>query len=552
MDPSQSSLPDGIGASLQSPGLRDPQDDPPCSHLMGEASAVINNHKGGDTPLTGAQPAVKVLLSTGDVIIEYVPPDSSPVSPENASHRWQVLSDDLMRNSPYFRALLDPNKFSEGRDFIQQKATWRQGTTTEGGESLSDDTSIHYTLPTVRLPVDHLPQKLGVDAIELFLQVLSFNSFEEEEKAKFGGELRIQPTSLVARLIELADAFNSPYVIREALKRSGYAFGKGRIPLSRFDSSALRLSEDRIRQTIFIARFLNEYTIFQIWTHVLILTGSKFWVNGVEPPTSATVRWRYLSDGLEGKSSFLLSPPKPVVFQMLIGSAEELYYRRQCVLNTITDLQAYFLRAFGALEEPEGPNSTTASVAVTAVQSRQYQCRCGFGNSSACDAFHLGQMTRFFTLRTKTIFLGSTLIDSDFGLDSEDEDRAERTQPAGLPSDVTAIISSLKQCPDYQIDTNHNGCGVRRRFLPPLDCIERFVGDARGLLGIELQDWDNKNWPSSSGSWANRSLRRARVIDIHLSRISSVPAMSSGLSRSSSQEENARLLFTAKKRNWEA
>ncbi|KAE8367128.1 hypothetical protein BDV27DRAFT_79580 [Aspergillus caelatus] len=531
MEPSHSSLPVGIGASLQTLGLRDTQDDSPCSHLIGEVSAIINNHKGGKTPLIGAQPAVKVLLSTGDVIIEYVPPDSSPpVSPKNASHRWQVLSDDLMRNSPYFRALFDPDKFSEGRDFIQQKAKWSQGTTAEGGESLSDDISIQYTLPTVRLPVDHLPQQLGVDAIELFLRVLSFNSFDEAEKAKFDGELRVQPTSLVARLVELSDAFNSPYVIRDALKRSRYAFGKGRVPLLRFDSSVLRMSEDRIRQTIFIARFLNEYTIFQIWTHALILTGSKFWINGVEPPTSATVRWRYLSDGLE----------------------EELYYRRQCVLNTITDLQAYFLRAFGALEEPEGPKSTTVSVAATAVQSRQYQCRCGFGNSSACDAFHLGQMTRFFTLRTKTIFLGSTLIDPDFGFESEDEDTSERPQPAGAPSDVTTIISSLKQCPDYQIDTNHNGCGVRRRFLPPLDCIERFVGDGRGLLGIELQDWDNKNWPSSSSSWANRSLRRARVIDIHLSRISSVPAMSSGLSRSSSQEENARLLFTAKKRNWEA
>ncbi|OGM46722.1 hypothetical protein ABOM_005125 [Aspergillus bombycis] len=531
METSHSSLPVEIGASLQTLGLRDTQDDPPCPQLIGEAFATINNHKEGNTHLIGAQSAVKVLLSTGDVIIEYVPPDSSPPdSPENSSHRWQVLSDDLMRSSPYFRALLDPNKFSEGRDFSQQKAKWSQGTTAKGGESLSDDISIRYNLPTVRLPVDHLPQKLGADTIELFLRVLSFNSFDEEEKAKFDGELRIQPASLVGRLVELADAFNSPHVIWEALKRSRYAFGKGRAPLLRFDSSVLKLSEDRIRQTIFIARFLNEYTIFQIWTHALILTGSKFWVNGVEPPTSATVRWRYLSDGLE----------------------EELYYRRQCVLNTITDLQAYFLRAFGALEEPEGPKSTSASVAVTAVQSRQYQCRCGFGNSSACDAFHLGQMTRFFTLRTKTIFLGSTLIDPDFGLDSEDEDTAERSQPSGPPSDVTSIIASLKQCPDYQIDTNHNGCGVRRRFLPPLDCIERFVGDGRGLLGIELQDWDNNNWPSSSGSWANRSLRRARVIDIHLSRISSVPVMSSGLSRSSPQEENARLLFTAKKRNWEA
>ncbi|KAE8377852.1 hypothetical protein BDV26DRAFT_292834 [Aspergillus bertholletiae] len=531
MEPSHSPSPVGIGASLQTLKLHDTQDDFSCSHLIGEASAAINNHKGGDIPLTGAQPVVKVILGTGDVIIEFAPAESSPLgSSGNASHRWQVLSDDLMRNSPYFRALLDPNKFSEGRDFIQQKAKRSQSTTAEGGESLSDDTAIQYNLPTVRLPVDHLPQKLGVDAIELFLRVLSFNSFGDEEKIKFDGELKIQPTSSVARLIELADAFNSPNIIREALKRCRYAFGKGRVPLLRFDSSVLRLSEDRVRQTIFIARFLNEYTIFQIWTHALILTGSKFWVNGVEPPTSASTRWRYVPDGLE----------------------EELYYRRQCVLNTITDLQAYFLRAFGALEEPEGPKLTTASTALTAVQSRQYQCRYGFGNSSACDTFHLGQMTRFFALRTKTIFLGSTLIDPDFGLDSEDEGAEERPQPVASPCDVTAIISSLKQCPDYQIDTNHNGCGVRRRFLPPLDCIERFVGDGRGLLGIELQDWDSKNWPSASGSWANRSLRRAHVIDIHLSRISAVPIMSSGLSRSSFLEENARLLFTAKKRNWEA
>lgn len=315
MESSHSSLPVGIGASLQTLGLRDTQDDPPCSHLIGEASATINNHKGRRTPLIGAQPPVKVLLSTGDVIIEYVPSDSSPVSPENASHRWQVLSDDLMRNSPYFRALFDPDKFCEGRDFIQQKAKWSQGTTPEGGEPLSDDISLQYTLPTVRLPVVHLPQILGVDAIELFLRVLSFNSFDEAEKAKFDGELRVQPTSLVARLVELSDAFNSPYVIRDALKRSRYAFGKGRVSLLRFDSSVLRLSEDRIRQTIFIARFLNEYTIFQIWTHALILTGSKFWVNGVEPPTSATVRWRYLSDGLEGKSSFPFSLYKHVVFR---------------------------------------------------------------------------------------------------------------------------------------------------------------------------------------------------------------------------------------------
>ncbi|KAE8387297.1 hypothetical protein BDV23DRAFT_129103 [Aspergillus alliaceus] len=522
MEPDPSPAPIGIEASLQTLDLRNIQDNP--LPIRG-APMAVGNHKGVNGPSVGAQPVVKALLRTGDVLVEYTPLEGSiSVSPESASHRWQVLSDDLIRNSPYFRALLDPNKFSEGRNLILQKARWNQG-----GKALSDDASIQSTLPTVRLPVDHLPPKIGVDAIELFLRVLSFNSFDDQEKIKLDGELKTQPTSLVARLVALADAFNSPDIIREALKRTGYAFGKGRVPMVKFDVSILRLNEDRIRQTIFIARFLNECTILQVWTHALILLGSKFWVNGVEPPTSASVRWRYFPDGLE----------------------EELYYRRQCVLNTITDLQAYFLRAFGALEEPERLKLPTASVAGTTVQSRQYQCRCGFGNSSACDAFHLGQMTRFFTLRTKTIFLGSTLIDPDFSLDSEDEE-TERPQPGGPPSDISTIISSLKQCPDYQIDTNHNGCGVRRRFLPPLDCIERFVGDSRGLLGIEVQDWDGKDWPSASSSWANRSLQRALVLDVHLSRISAIPLMSSGLSRSSSQEEKARLLFTAKKRNWEA
>jgi hypothetical protein len=490
------------------------------------------------------QPAVKALSKNGDVIIEYAPPDSfSPISPETSSHRWRVLSGDLMGNSPYFRALLDPNKFSEGRHFVRQKTKWSQGTAGEGdGESLSDDHAIQNALPTVKLPVDHLPAKLGVDAIELFLQILSFNSLNEEERIKFDAELKMQQASLVARLVELADAFNSPHVIKDALKRSNYAFGKGRIPVFKFDSSMLRLGEDRIRQMIFIARFLKEYTIFQVWTHALILLGSKYWVNGVEAPSSASVRWRYLPDGLEGNCSarFLLLYLNSL--KVLTSSPEELYYRQQCVLNTITDLQAYFLRAFGALEEPSGSEPTT----VTTVQYRQYQCRCGFGNSSACDTFHLGQMTRFFTLRTKTIFLGSTLIDPDFSPDSEDEERS------GPPRDITTIIKSLKRCPDYQIDTNHNGCGVRRRFLPPLDCIERFVGDSRGLLGIELQHWDHTEWPSASSSWANRSLRRALALDVHLSRVSAIPLMSSGLSRNPSQEENARLLFTAKKRNWEA
>jgi hypothetical protein len=172
-------------------------------------------------------------------------------------------------------------------------------------------------------------------------------------------------------------------------------------------------------------------------------------------------------------------------------------------------------------------------------------------------------MTRFFALRTKTIFLGSTLIDPDFNPDMDENENpataetlsSERSLP---PADITALISSLKQCPDYQIDSNHTACGIRRRFLPSLDCIEGFVGDERGLLGVNMRYWHRGEappggpWPQIHGSWANRAHRRALAIDIRLSRISGVPNMSRGMPAAELREEDARLLFTAKKRNWEA
>lgn len=176
------------------------------------------------------------------------------------------------------------------------------------------------------------------------------------------------------------------------------------------------------------------------------------------------------------------------------------------------------------------------------------------GNSNACDAFHLGQMVRFFALRTKTIFLGSALLDPDFAVDSDEEDMPQSTAAGGPPADITAIIASLKQFPDYQIDSSHTGCGVRRRIIPALDCIERFVGDGRGLLGISLRFGNNGNKvPLSASSWTNRALKRAQRIDIRFSRISDIQfSPPSSASRSASQEEDARLFFTAKKRYWES
>ncbi|RDW90195.1 uncharacterized protein DSM5745_01970 [Aspergillus mulundensis] len=513
---------------------------------LSDGEGVTQVSSGSETPNLVASAHVhdasyhntQVIVSSGDLILEYA---SSSRAHTGTRTRWRVSSEGLMQSSPYFRALLDPNKFSEGRDFMKQRELRNLdvGSTANGDAGLSENhTSEQNAVPTMRLPDNHLSPRLGPDTVALFLQALSYTSFNDEEKKSFAAEARSQKPSFIADLIELADAFNSPDAVRDSLKRAGYTLGKPKLPMTRFTSAMLKLSESRIRQSIFIARFLNERTTFQMLTHALVVAGSRNWVNGLEGTEPGTPSWHYFSDGLE----------------------DELYYRRQSVLNTITDLQAHFLRIYGALEEPTLPKAgifpSPSSV------PRQYQCRCGLGNSSACDTFHLGQMTRFFSLRTKTIFIGSTLLDPDFNPDIEATDAESGSEAGTRPTDIASIISQLKQCPDYQIDSNHVACGIRRRFLPSLDCIEGFVGDERGLLGVNLSYWREQgsgcrgggggNWPHINGSWANRAHRRALVIDLRLARVTGIPLMSPGGLGAEYREEDARLLFTAKKRNWEA
>jgi hypothetical protein len=239
-------------------------------------------------------------------------------------------------------------------------------------------------------------------------------------------------------------------------------------------------------------------------------------------------------------------------------------------LNTITDLQAHFLRVYGGLEDPDNArsaaNNRTLGAAFTAsahalLQSRQFQCRGGFNNASQCDIFQLGQMIRFFSMRAKTIFLGSTLIDPDFDLNPNEADHrvgeARNDQPPGPPSDITAIIASMKQYPDYSIDEAHTGCGVRRKIMPALECVEKFVWDDRGLLGITpaVSDPSDPSRPSKWTVWADFP-RKKHMVEISFARVTAVYYPSAPtknqVTRSTPQEELGRLLFTAARRDWSA
>lgn len=209
-------------------------------------------------------------------------------------------------------------------------------------------------------------------------------------------------------------------------------------------------------------------------------------------------------------------------------------------------------------------------------------------------------MIRFFSVRTKTIFLGSTLIDPGFDDnrseeekedDEEDEegdlvtDNSKSTSTTAV--DVLAITASLRQIPDYQIDSNHTGCGIRRRLLPVLDCVDGFTGHRRGSLGLtDVQIWKSASSSPTAlrlnpNSWKNRGLVRAETVDIRAAKIVNITRQSSTTipgrvassssprsgtktphtsalttslpsSRPPSPEEEARLVFTAQSRNWES
>ncbi|KAJ5312153.1 hypothetical protein N7508_002983, partial [Penicillium antarcticum] len=503
------------------------------------------NEQGNETgsSMEETDPSIKVITGEGDLIIEY----SSAGDSTSTTRRWQVASELLSSNSPYFHALLDPTKFSEGRQFSAQKQAWN--------ESQGSHLASQHLLPTVKLPSGILTSTCEEDSIELFLQILCLKSLNEEESASFEHELKFLSTSLVARLIDLADSFNSPRIIQDILRKVGYSYGKTKPSLiAKLSASTLQMKEDRIRQIILISAYLNDSRVTKIMTHALLVIGSRFWINGLEYPEEETLRWRYLPNGLE----------------------EEIYYRRQSVMNTITDLQAYFLRVYGCLEDPDGakaaPNTRKPGAAFTTsapltVHLRQFQCRGGLNNASQCDLFQLGQMTRFFSLRAKTIFLGSTLIDPDFSANTNEDSHSVGEEkighsvktPAGPPSDITAIIASLKQYPDYPIDEAHSGCGVRRRIMAPLECIEKFIRDDRGLLGIILPILDplvsDISQLAKWTPWADL-VNKKQTVEVSFARVTAVyyplAPQKNQLSRSTPQEEVGRLLFTAAKRDWTA
>ncbi|KAI2791111.1 hypothetical protein POX_c03966 [Penicillium oxalicum] len=465
-----------------------------------------------------------IVCPGGDLILHYV----SSATAE--TYYWKVDRNTLRRQSSYFNVLLDPT-----RSFIESQSLAKQLATLSGSN----------VLPIVKLPATPFSELYGIDALELFLQVTFLTSLkvtplnegEESLESLFSRNVLALPLSSIARLIAVAQFYQNEASVYQVLKDLKY-LEKSKFQLHKFSQKTMKLDEDRIRQTIVIAKFLRESEIVKKSSHALVVSGSTHWTQAPEVPDGPHLPWQFLADGME----------------------EELFYRRQCVLNTINDSQAYFLRKYGGLDP--GPQSFVASGALrprTTLPDRTYQCRAGLDNANQCDIFELGQMIRFFSVRAKSIFIGSSYIDPDFSPPStHSDDTADQIVPV---PDLASILVALKKYPDYHIDQNHHACGLRRRLLPILDCIEKFVMDGRGLLGI-TPDWSDPARGSQETRW---KWAFAKTVHITLDQISHVELEpgpwhnpsdrssrpSNGTRINLTQEQRARALFTARRRVWE-
>ncbi len=174
-------------------------------------------------------------------------------------------------------------------------------------------------------------------------------------------------------------------------------------------------------------------------------------------------------------------------------------YRHECILDTINSIQTYFLKAY---------------------TSKQRQCKLGYDSSPQCDSFQLGEMIRFLT-RVGTLHLQSMI----YGCSGSEP----------YVDTIDHLLDTLRQCPSYQINKHHSHCGLRTRFRPAVDLIQRYLESEAGVCGkcwthgkAELA-WSKHPRVESWACSPQRMIRRNKC----------------------EQHDKAREMFTARERDWE-
>ncbi|MCJ1255122.1 hypothetical protein MMC24_002938 [Lignoscripta atroalba] len=385
----------------------------------------------------------------------------------------------LREASAYFDNLLNPEKFSEGAAVKSRLTT------------LHEQYGTLSLIPSSKLPVVQIsdvgqyPKSASNKAVVTqFLKILH---------DPLTADLTASNTSYIALLAIVADRFadNAPVAafVRQRGWNDGRQAGSDAKEIKR--NSATPGKETFWRQRLLIGLLLDFDDWVSRYSSLLINSGSDKWITG-SPPSDrdADALWWSLPGGVE----------------------EELTYRRECVLATISSLQSHFLTLYA---------------------SKQRQCKLGYDSSPQCDSFQLGEMVRFFT-RKGTLALQSMIIDSEYS-------QPPPQPPLPYPRPVDELLTTLRECPAYQIDRNHTHCGLRTKFLPALEYIRaQSQSQSSQAVGLCLRCWKEdrrkQSWLESpaGGTWRFKAPFGAR-------RSSGVCGV---------DHRSAKAMFTAELRDW--
>ncbi|KAF2150735.1 hypothetical protein K461DRAFT_229478 [Myriangium duriaei CBS 260.36] len=329
--------------------------------------------------------------------------------------KFRVTTAALRNASSYFRVLLDPTRFEEGR---------RVATSLDNVQGQSMPRLTSTQLPV--LSIEDVGQISGVKSLHLLLA--DFLSLLH------GNDLSTLPPPLanLANLTIVADRFDAlPALCDYARSKRIPQLVDNKSSRIKTHSRSVGLPEEKLRQRCLIGLLLDHSPWLYSASQMLIQR-----LDTRTPQKSTT----------------------PALWQDLpLGIEDELVCRRAYLLDTIQSLQAYFLAQY---------------------TSRTRQCRLGYDSSAACDSFQLGEMVRFFS-KIGTLSLSGALVNIDD--DAED---------LNFEGDLRDLTDRLRQCPEYQIDSNHHHCGLRTRLMPLLDLVDRAIEDSgiHGDLWSEHRD----------------------------------------------------------------
>jgi len=346
------------------------------------------------------------------------------------------------------------------------------------------------------VPVDALPHISIVNVGRVAVAKVSSirNLIADFLRAVHGLDLAVAnpPVANLANLAVVADRFDAVACLSKHIQRKKYL---QLIDAKSRGKPATTQTEERIRQKLFVGLLFDHPSWVTRYSKHLIMRDSVQWRPGIEEDHTKALWWD------------------------IPDVEDELIQRREYILETINSLQAHFLKLY---------------------TSGERQCKLWYDTSLQCDSFQLGEMIRFFS-KIDTIRLQGKIYDN--------------TEPTYYLGDIDRLLSSLRQCSNYQVDSNHGHCGLRSRILPLLDLIQNQLSLDTGSLdiGICAECWANHRkeyaWQLAKRPvvWAHpKSLTGNRTLANAAPRKSHQRTPSSCLSRHMAVRD----LFMAVERDW--